>query len=68
MSSSISLFLAIINPKVVLKMLLSLLNLAGAQILCLHEPAEIIVIGDNKNLIFAVFQIITPSIESLNNN
>ena len=43
-------------------------NLLGAQILCIHETTEVIVVRKDKNLMLATFQIVTPRLESLNNS
>ena len=54
-SSSISLFLMIIDLKVVARELLSLVVLSGAQALCLHEPTEVVVVSEYKHLMLKPF-------------
>ena len=56
------------NLKIVSKKLLDPINLSGAQTLCIHETKEVIVIRKNKNLIFAVFQVVVPILECFNNS
>ena len=48
-SSSIGFALSIIDSKVVTKEFLSPANLSGAQTLCIHEPAKVVVVGKYKN-------------------
>ena len=67
-SSSITFLLTIINPEVVIREFLGPTNLFGAQALCVHESAEVVVVNEYKHLILRVFQIIPPSLESLNNS
>ena len=47
--SSVSLALTIVDLKVVTRELLGLADLSGAQILCVHEPAEVVVVGKHEN-------------------
>ena len=49
-SSSVSLTLTIINLKVVTKEFLCPADLSGAQTLCVHELAEVVVVGKYKHL------------------
>ena len=49
------------------KELLGLSDLAKAQALCIHESTELIVVHKNKDLVFAAFQVMAPSLKSLNN-
>ena len=52
-SSYISFTLPIINSKVILKKLLCLADLPGAQAFSIHEPVEIVIIGKDKYIKFA---------------
>lgn len=52
----------------ILRKFLSLLNLAEIQILCIYKLVEIIIISEDKNLIFVVFQVIILSLEIINNS
>ncbi len=65
-SHSISLFLTIIDLKVVLRELLGLANLARAQTLCIYILTEVFMVSESKNLIFAAFQVVTPSFKGFN--
>lgn len=65
---SISLFLMIIGLKVIFGKLLGSTNLARAQAFCIHKSLEIIIVNQNKDLIFAIFQRVTPSLESFKNS
>ena len=60
--------MAIIDSKMVLKELLGLADLSGAQTLCIHETREVIVVRKDKNLILATFQKIAPCLEGFNNS
>ena len=57
----------IIDLKVVTREFLSLANLSGAQTLHIHELAEVVMIGEYKDFVIAAFQIVSPSLKSLNN-
>ena len=54
-SSSISLALMIVDSEVVAREFLGPADLSGAQTLCLHEPAEVIVVGEYKHLMLKPF-------------
>ena len=54
-SGSISLVLTIINLKVVIKKFLSQADLPGAQTLCVHKLAEVVVVGEYKHLMLRRF-------------
>ena len=66
-SRSISLSLTIIDSEVVLRELLGPADLTRAQALRIHESTEVIMVSKDKDLVFAAFQVVTPSLESLNN-
>ena len=65
-SRSISLALIIINLEVVSRELLGSANLTKAQAFCIHKSTEVIMVSENKDLIFAAFQVVAPSLESYN--
>ncbi len=67
-SSSISLSLAIVDPEVIPEEFLGPTDLPGTQALGIHESAEIVVVGEDQNLIFAVFPIVAPILEGLNDS
>ena len=48
-SSSIGFALTIIDSEVVTREFLSPANLSGAQTLCIHEPAEVVVVGKHED-------------------
>ncbi len=54
-SRSISLSLIIIDLKVVLRELLGPADLTRAQTLCINELAEVIIVSNNEDLVFAAF-------------
>ena len=66
--SRICLTLAIVDSEVVLRELLGLADLSGAQALCIYETTEVIVVRKNKNLMLAAFQVVTPGLESLDDS
>ncbi len=66
-SSSISFFLTIIGSELVSKKLFGKTDLMGAQSFCIYELAEIIMVDQQKNLVFTAFQVMAPSFESLKN-
>ena len=57
-----------IDLKVVLRELLGLVDLTKAQVFYIHKLTEIIMISKAKNLVFAVFQVVLPSLKGLNND
>ena len=54
-SCSICLALTIIDSKMVTREFLSPVNLFGAQTLCVHELAEVVVVGEYKDPMLVVF-------------
>lgn len=48
------------------KWLFSLANLPRTQIFCIYKLIQIIIIGRNKNFLFAIFQIVVLSPNYLN--
>ena len=52
---SICFILIIIDLKIVMKKLLSLIDLTKAQTICIHDLSEIIMVNKNKNLVFTAF-------------
>ena len=53
--SSIGFTLLIIDAKVVARELLGPTDLSGAQAFCIHEATEVVVVYEDKNLVFAIF-------------
>ena len=53
--SSVSLALTIIDSEVVAREFLGPADLSGAQTLCLHEPAEVVVVGEYEHLMLRPF-------------
>lgn len=56
------------NPKMILRELLNLTDMTTAQALRIHKLIEILMIGENKNLILVSFQMVAPSVKGLNNS
>lgn len=52
--------------KIVLKKILSLLDLTKAQIYYMHKLTEIVIVCQKKDLIFTVLQVVMSSFKSLN--
>ena len=67
-SHSISLFLIIIDTKVVSKEVLRPTDLTRAQAFCIHESTKVIVVSRDKDLVFAVFEVVATSFKSFNNS
>ena len=53
--SSIGLALAILDLKMISEELLGPLDPTKAQTLCIHKPIEVVMVGQNKNFVFAAF-------------
>ena len=66
-NSSISFALLIINPKVILSQLLSLPDLSGAQVFCIYEMLEVVMVCEHENFMLAALQVLFPSLERFNN-
>ena len=54
-SSSIGFALTIIDSEAVMREFLSTANLSGAQTLCIHEPAEVVVVGKHEDFMLKAF-------------
>ncbi len=39
----------------------------GTQALCIHELTEIVMVGEDKDLVFAALQMVAPNLDGLNN-
>ena len=66
-SRSICIFLTIIDLKVISRELLGPKNLIKAIAFSIHELTELIMVNKDEDLVFATFQEVTPSLQSLNN-
>ena len=64
--SFVSLALTLVNLEVVTRELLGPADLSGAQTLCVHKLAEVVVIGEYKHLMLGVFYVVPPGLESFN--
>ena len=53
--SSVCFSLTIIDLKMMARKLLSPADLAGSQVLEIHELSKVIVVSGNKDLVFAIF-------------
>ncbi len=67
-SRSISLSLTIIDLKVVSRELLDLVDLMRAQAFRIHESTEVIIVNTDEDLVFAVFQVVAPSLKDFNDS
>ncbi len=65
---NISLFLTIMDTEVISRELLGQADLARAQAFCIHESTEVIMVVKDEALIFAAFQVVTPSFKRFNNS
>lgn len=66
-NSCIYVTLVVINLKMIMRQLLCLPNLTKTNTFCVHKTRKVVVIGKDKNLMFAAFEIVPPSLQSLNN-
>ena len=66
--SRICLSLAIINSKVITRELLGLMDLSGAQALCIHELTKVIMVCKDENFMLAAFPIVTPCLEGFDDS
>lgn len=65
---SIHIFLVIVKAKMVLKQLLSQLNVSGTQNFSCHKLTKTIVINENNIFVFVAFKIMVPSFKGFNNS
>ena len=65
-SSRIGLSLTIVNLKVVPGEFLGPSDLLGTKALGIYESAEIVMISENEDLVFAALRVVAPSLEGLN--
>ena len=56
-SHSISIFLTIIDLKVISRKFLGLVNLTKAQALSIHKLTGVILVNKDKNVVFGIFQV-----------
>lgn len=66
--SSISLFLIMIDPKIVSRELLSIADLTGAQALHIHELTKVVMVNKNEDFVLAAFSIVVSSRKGLTNS
>ena len=52
----------------VLKELLSSVDLSKAQSLCIDEITKVVVVYEDEHLVIATFQIVTPCFKGFNNS
>ena len=64
--SSICFALTVVNLKMVTRKFLSPVDLSEAQTLYVYKTAKVIMIGQDKDLVLATFQIVSLSLKSLN--
>lgn len=57
----------VVSLKIVIKELLSQINLSKAYTFYIYKLIDSIVINKNKNFVFTIFQIVAPSFKYLNN-
>ncbi len=67
-SCNISLSLIIIDLEVVLRDFLGPIDLVRVQVFYIHELTEVIIVDKDKDLVFAAFQVVTPSLQGFNNS
>ncbi len=65
---SISLFLTIIDSKVVSRELLGPADLTRAQTFCIHKLTEVIMVSKDEDLVFIAFQVVTLSLKGFNDS
>ena len=53
--SSIYFSLIVVNPKIVMREFLSLADLSGAETLCIHKLAKVVIVGQDEELVLAIF-------------
>lgn len=58
----------IIDLEVISREFLGLADLTRTQALHIHKLMEVVVVGKNKDLIFATLQIVAPSFKDFNNS
>lgn len=61
----ITFFLAVVDSEMLSRKFIGQLDLLLSQVLGIHESAEIVVVGKDKNLKFAALQVVMPSFKSL---
>lgn len=65
-SNSISFLLTVINSKIVARKFMSLLDLSIAQVFCINESMEVVMIFERKDLVLVVFPVIVLRFEYVN--
>ncbi len=67
-SRSISFSLTIINSEVELRELFGPADLKKAQAFCIYELTEVIIVSKDKDLVFAAFKVVAPSLKGFNDS
>ena len=67
-SSSIGLALVIIDAEIAVGQLLSSEDLARAQTFYIHELTQVVIIGQNQDLVLVAFQVVAPILKHFNNS
>ena len=60
--------LAVVDLKMVSGELLGPADLSGAQTFCIHEATKVVVVCEDKHLVLATFQIVTPCLEGFDDS
>ena len=66
--SCICFALAVVKSKMIMGELLGPVDLFGAQTFCIHKATKIVVVCEDKYLVLATFQIVTPCFEGFDNS
>ena len=65
--SSIYFVLTVFNPKMISIMLLDPPSLIETQVFCIHKPTNVVMVGQDKDVILESFQKLPLHLESFNN-
>lgn len=59
--------MTLIDPKIISREFLGPPNLFRAQTLYIYKLTKAIIVGYNKNFVFATLQVVAPGLQSFNN-
>lgn len=65
--NSISFILAIIDLKIISQQFLGPVNLLKTYAFYIHRMTEIVIVHGNENIMFAIFQVMLPSLQDFEN-
>ncbi len=58
----------VVNAKIVSKEFLGAQDMSRVQFLRIHESTEVVVVSEDKDIVFSAFHLVAPSLEGFNDS